>query len=814
MNFSVEKITQAFSQLIKPNASLVVVHSSLGILGNIPDLQNTILAALFRALPAHCTLALPTFTFSFCQTGIFDVQNTPSEVGMLGETFRKMPGVVRTQHPIYSFAVRGPLISNFLKCQGKTCWGEGSVFELMEVKNADLVMLGCGWEYCTLFHRLEELRRVSYRYKKHFVGQIVGEDITTSVGVDMWVRKQGLPIKNCFKKLVPVLREQGVVRTQMMGRGMAEAIEAKEIMRIGNAVLEKDEFAVLDQPETYVNAAQATRVAIMGSTNLDVFAGYFSKTFVEYFQSQCRLYVPPFNQYRQNIIVTDSELYAFAPQWLVFLERAEDLFGEITDASASTIESQIDNYLDMIITASHGTNARVLVMNFDLPDTAPFFLNSTTNHLSHHYVMIRHANEYLQKKLVEMPDVFCIDYQTIRENFGRRISRDEKYWLMGRVPFSRDFSLYLSRRLVGAMLSIMGQSTRLLVLDLDNTVWGGILGDEGMEGIRLGGDFPGNAYVDFQKTLLSLSKRGITLAICSKNTESLAIVAIEKHPHMILRLDHFVAHRINWLDKASNIRSLAEELSLGLQSICFIDDSPYERQWVRQNLPEVTVPEFPTDPTKYSSFLLDLPCLDVLSVTKEDGGRVEKYKARHEVERMKNQSHSLEDFYRSLKMRVFIETYNEGTQARTLQLLAKTNQFNATTKRYSASDLQRLQAEGAWIRPIGLKDNFGEKEIIGVVIVCWPKSQSDVAVVDSLLLSCRVMGRSVESAILGWVAKKAKEKHVTVLQGMVLPTKRNQPVRDVFTRHGFKNQNDQLFELNLASTPLVIPDWFTVSEMG
>ncbi len=800
---ALDSIARGVRTVVRPGQRLVVVHSSLGALGHMADPPGTVLAAIESALPRGCTLAIPTFTFSYCRTGLFDPKRTPSEVGSLGEAFRRLPGVTRTPHPIYSFAVRGPLLSRILRCPGPTCWGKGSFFEFMETLDADILMLGCSWEYCTLFHRAEELAEVPYRHPKRF-GKTV-----------MYVRTEGLPAENRFEPFAAELRRRRLIKTAPAGKALVEAAGAKAMVELTRAVLARDPLAVTADPAALRAALSAPRVALFGSANLDVFSGYFRAEAARWFPGS-RVMVPPFNQYRQELMKADGALADFKPDWAVFLERAEDVLGPLLQAAPSrgwkaAVAARVAHYAAAVRLARDRTRARILVAGLDVPAHSPLGLADGGAPRGHE-ALVRHADLLLRKALRKLPDVRVFDYARLRADFGRARSQDWRYWHMGRVPFSRDFSIHLGRRLTGAMLSWAGRTARALVLDLDNTLWGGIVGEDGVEGLQLGGDFPGNAYRDFQLALKGLRARGVALALCSKNTEATALKALRGHPGMALGIGDFAARRINWKDKATNVAELAAELSLGLESLCFIDDDPHERALVRRRLPQVTVPEWPKDPSEFVPFLLDLPCLATLDLTSEDAGRAGKFEARRKVEDARARFGSPEDFYRHLKMTLFVEAYGPASAARTLQLLAKTNQFNATTRRYGAAELEALRKTGASIRPIGLKDAFGERETIGLLILRWPRKPGGAAEIDTFLLSCRVLGRSVESAVLGWAAQEALRRGVHRLGGLIVPTPRNQPVRHVYGQHGFSALGGGRWALDLAAKPLKAPDWFSVSE--
>ena len=483
--------------------------------------------------------------------------------------------------------------------------------------------------------------------------------------------------------------------------------------------------------------------------------------------------------------------------------------GQYGDPEAWTdaIDSRMRAYTETIHLARERSNAKTLVMNFARPANSPFGMADKDQPLGQAAAIAR-ANEILAQDLPA--DAFTIlDFETMAATFGHDSVTDDKFWYLGRIPFGRNFARFLSQRLTGAILALTQQTARRIVTDLDNTLWHGVIGEDGVENIGIGTDFPGNAYRDFQTALKALATRGVALAICSKNTEETALAAFTERPEMALAEDDFVARRINWTDKASNIRSIADEMALGLGSICFIDDDPHERALVRRQLPEVFVPDLPEDPASRTGALLALPCLEVLDVTSEDLRRSQQYKSRTAVESARRNVGTLEDFYRGLEMSLSFEPIMPTNQARILQLIAKTNQFNTTTRRYDASTLKKLCDEGADVLAIGLEDRFSKAEIIGVVVVTW---QAERAVIDLFLLSCRVLGRSVECGILGWIAERARARGMKFVDAEIIETPRNQPVRSVYLDNNFRAAGDGNHILDLAQSALAVPEWFAVKE--
>jgi FkbH-like protein len=353
------------------------------------------------------------------------------------------------------------------------------------------------------------------------------------------------------------------------------------------------------------------------------------------------------------------------------------------------------------------------------------------------------------------------------------------------------------------------------VLDLDNTLWGGIIGEDGIEGIKLGNAAPGIEYVDFQRSLLSLYNRGVILAVCSKNNYDDAIKVFQEHPFQILKEEHFAAMRINWQNKASNIAELAKEINIGLDSMVFFDDNPVERAQVSQTHPEVLVVDLPKNPRLYRETLENLDVFDVLSLTKEDMARGEMYAGKRKRAELETSMDSIEDFLRTLDLKVRIKPVDDFDTPRIVQLIGKTNQFNLTTRRYTDAEIKQFREEDtSVVYSMAVMDKFGDEGVVGVAIV---KKKDDDWWVDNMLMSCRVIGRSVETALLAKIVKDARSEGASRIIGEYIPTKKNPPAASVYENHGFRmpaqTENDGTsWILNLESDTVDVPEWIELTE--
>jgi FkbH-like protein len=354
---------------------------------------------------------------------------------------------------------------------------------------------------------------------------------------------------------------------------------------------------------------------------------------------------------------------------------------------------------------------------------------------------------------------------------------------MAKMPYAPDALPMLARHTVAALIARLGLSRRCVVLDLDNTLWGGVIGDDGLEGISLGGGTAGEAYQDFQVALKELTGRGIVLAVASKNDHEVALRPFREHPEMVLREGDIAAFVANWGPKSDSIRAIADQLSLGLDSFVFLDDNPYERAEVRRALPQVDVPVLPEDPTGYRQALAAYPYFEPAAFTAADRDRAEQYRARAQAEALKTSADSLEDYQASLNMVAQFGAIDGVNMPRVVQLINKTNQFNLTTIRRNQAELEaflaRPGARGFWVR---LADKFADHGLIAVVLA---EATDEGLVIDTLLMSCRVLGRGVEALMMAELGRIAAQAGCHAVIGRYVPSGRNGMVADLYPRLGF-----------------------------
>lgn len=421
------------------------------------------------------------------------------------------------------------------------------------------------------------------------------------------------------------------------------------------------------------------------------------------------------------------------------------------------------------------------IILFSLVDLAPFRYEESDYSVR---VAIEKYNLHLLSLSQEYSNVKLIDFKEFTEKYSINQLLDWRFYFISQMGMNPKLAPDFSTWLQGCMKAIQLQRKKCLVLDLDNTLWGGVLGEEGISGIQIGGDYPGKAFLYFQEGLVELSKRGVILTICSKNNEKDVLEVWEKNPFIKLTRQYISAYRINWQNKADNIRELSKELNLGLDSFVFVDDNPTERELVKQMLPMVEVPDFPKQPYMLPSFLISLvdTYFKIYTVTDEDRKKTEQYKANAGREMERSRFTDFSDYLRSLEMKLTLMQLDEFNLSRIAQMTQKTNQFNLTTHRYTEADLRSFKATGWQIYCMSVKDRFGDSGITGAIFL---KPVVDAYEIDTLLLSCRILGKGIEYAFLSAILNIVRQSGVQKVKASYLPTDRNAQTADFYDRAGF-----------------------------
>jgi FkbH-like protein len=567
------------------------------------------------------------------------------------------------------------------------------------------------------------------------------------------------------------------------------------------------------------------RIALLGSATLSYVRSYL--------EVACRvagltpaIYEGDFGQYAQEILRPESELYAFEPQVIVLAIHGRALFPALYDDPFSmdvagrraAVDEIIERLAGLLAPLTARSSALVLLHTFATPQHSPLGTLDLRDEFGQ-TALFSAINVGLAARVRrDFPAVHLVDEDRVYGNVGKRHVTDPRLWWLARIGVGEGALPALTATYMRSIKALMGQTRKCLVLDLDNTLWGGVVGEDGPDGIQLGQEAPGNAFRAFQEAILGLYRRGIILAINSKNNEVDALSVLDQHPEMLLRSRHFAAMRINWQDKVTNLREIAAELNIGLDSLVFMDDNPAECALVRAQLPEVLTVDLPRDPELYRGVLLELTDFDSLTLTEEDRQRGQLYAERRERQQWEavhaDAAGTLGSYLEELAMRVRIERADRFAIPRVAQLIGKTNQFNLTTRRHSEAAVRALAAsDAAAVYSVRVTDRFGDHGLVGVAIV---EKAAMVWTIDTLLLSCRVLGRGVETALLSALAAFARRAGVQTLRGKYIPTAKNLPARDFYPQHGFGRVADggvdgaQMWELDLRVNDVSPPAWLII----
>jgi FkbH-like protein len=499
-------------------------------------------------------------------------------------------------------------------------------------------------------------------------------------------------------------------------------------------------------------------------------------------------YENDYGQYLQELTDPDSELHAFKPTAILIALDAYHLTAGVTagmDAeTADAALAEMQDRLREVWRLARDAFRCPIVQQTALPVHLPVLGNNEHRLPGSRAWFVTRLNAAIRTMAEqEGVDILALDDRAARDGIGKW--HDTALWHRSKQEVSPTASPMYGD-LVGRWLAAkQGRSFKCLVLDLDNTVWGGIIGDDGLEGIALGQGSPlGEAYTAFQEYARELSRRGVILAVCSKNDEANALEPFEKHPDMVLKRGDIASFVANWQNKADNIRAIAQELNIGLDALCFIDDNPFERNLVRQELPMVAVPEVSDDPTGYPVALADAGYFEGLSVTDEDRERTSQYQGNKARDALKAAVTDLPSYLRGLEMQLIWKRFDKIGLQRIVQLINKSNQFNLTTKRYTDEDIIAVMADpDAFGLQLRLTDRFGDNGIIAIIIGRLLDNKD--LYVDTWLMSCRVLGRQVEPTTLNLIAAEAAKLGARRIVGEYIPTKKNGMVKEHYARLGF-----------------------------
>lgn len=516
-------------------------------------------------------------------------------------------------------------------------------------------------------------------------------------------------------------------------------------------------------------------------------------------------YIAPFDTWHQEVANSDSGLYSFQPDLAWFFLTARDvrfelLLGDDFSQSEALVAAKAGEISFLARQVLSMLPALILVNNAEASATRTFGNFEATASWAP-AALARRYNLELARMLPSGATVFDLDYLASRVGLDRW--EDPRLWCHSKHPFSMEAHAPVAFAGAKLISAAKGKARKCLVLDLDNTLWGGVVGDDGMDGIRIGADSGavGEAFAAFQSYVKVLSQRGIALAVCSKNDPELAREPFRTHPGMVLNLDDFAVFNANWENKADNLRSIAREVNLDLDALVFVDDNPAERALVRAELPQVAVPEMPLDPADYVRVLAAGAWFETLTFVEEDRNRSKSYRDNAIRNACLAQASDLDSYLRNLEMRADWGPVDEVRLPRFVQLVNKTNQFHLTTTRYSETEISALMAaEDTWCGWFSLRDRFGDNGVIAAVVLRFVE---DTALVDTWTMSCRVFSRGMENFIFLKIWEIAREQGCTKLEGIYRPTSKNGVVAVLYERLGghsvYVSETESRWQFNLAS---------------
>lgn len=459
--------------------------------------------------------------------------------------------------------------------------------------------------------------------------------------------------------------------------------------------------------------------------------------------------------------------------------------------------------------------ASILWLGFEPPAWPSHGILNTTGRTSQRSA-IASLNTFLVAELAQAGNAWLVDSGACLERVGAASFYDWRYWHIAHAPFGRNALAEIAGEIQKHLRAETGRVRKCLILDCDNTLWGGIVGEDGVEGIRIGSEHPGTAYREFQLEVLNLYHRGVILGLCSKNNEADVLEVLRSRSDMMLREEHFSIMRVNWQDKATNLREIATDLNIGLDSIVFADDSDFEINLVRDALPEVATLHVSTaKPYENRGLLVQGGWFDTHALTEEDRSRGKMYRAEVARKNLATTITDMSEYLKSLEMRLSVEAITDAELNRAAQLCQRTNQFNLTTKRYSCDELAAFKASpDATLLLLRLADRFGDYGIIGF---CMAINEGSHARIDTFLMSCRALGRGVETAFLALCAQAAAEKGASTITASYVPTQKNGQVATFYQRHGFATmaeaEHAMQFALQWEPGRIAVPAHFTLAAV-
>ncbi len=504
-----------------------------------------------------------------------------------------------------------------------------------------------------------------------------------------------------------------------------------------------------------------------------------------------------YNQIEMQVMDKNSEYHQFNPDYTLIFHSTHKLLNKYNNLKVEEQASLAKTRMELIQFLNKNISSKIVYLNY--PEIDDMVFGSYADQLENSFIFqLRKLNFHLMEYASANPNFFICDISTLQNKLGRDKMFSPSLYVNTDMVFSLEVLPLVADRILDMIKALRGEVKKCIILDLDNTLWGGIIGDDGIEGIQLGPDLGiGKAFTEFQQWIKKLKNRGVIVAVCSKNTEEVAKDAFENHPNMILSLADIAVFKANWDNKADNIRQIQSVLNIGYDAMVFIDDNPVERSMVRENIPDVCVPEMPEDPANYLEYLYGLNLFETASYTKGDANRTKQY----QIEAVRVTSKQLftdeTSFLKSLNMQAEVSSFNAFNIPRIAQLSQRSNQFNVRTIRFTEDELQKISQDEDYVTfSFSLKDKFGDNGLVGVLIL--EKQNSDTLFVNSWFMSCRVLKRGMEDFMLNTIVDYAKSNGFNKIRGEYIETPKNKLVENHYKDLGFEkveHPERQLFEL-------------------
>lgn len=511
------------------------------------------------------------------------------------------------------------------------------------------------------------------------------------------------------------------------------------------------------------------------------------------------LFEAEYNQVERQVMDPASELYAHAADYTVVFQSTHKLLEKYSLMNPGEQASLADMRIDFVRSLAENVSGKIIYYNYPEIDNTAF--GSYSNKVQSSFIyQLRKLNFELMNLAQSIPNLFICDIATLQNTYGRRWMFDSAVYVNTEMLLSIDALPLVAERTLDIVCAVEGQFKKCLILDLDNTLWGGVVGDDGWEGIQIGhGLGIGKAFTEFQEWIKVLKNRGIILAVCSKNDEDKAKEAFEKNPEMVLRLDDISVFVANWENKADNIRTIQSILNIGFDSMVFLDDNPFERNLVRENIPEICVPELPEDPGDYLEYLYSLNLFETASYSSNDKDRTRQYQVEAQRVSAARKFTDEKEFLRSLGMKSEVTGFNAFNIPRVAQLSQRSNQFNLRTVRYTEEDITSMERSSDFATfSFTLEDKYGDNGLICVVIMkTLPEEQA--LFIDTWFMSCRVLKRGMEHFTLNTLVAWAKGHNYKKIIGEYIPTKKNSMVAQHYPSLGFTSLGDNRFALDVES---------------